>query len=266
MRPGLFLFRLLVVVALVGLVPAVISEGLVRSLPPAAWLCAVGSGIFGGLYFYGLSRAYDCADFTVAYPAIRALPVLLLAGGDMLRGRLPSAAGWMGLVLVAAGCLLAPLRTFRDVSLSRYFNHSSVWILLAAMGTVGYSMLDKLAAEVVKHGPATAVRYGYFYFLFCGVTLGVILYLFDRAQLRDGPVGWRGPAAGAVLNFGGYWLILWAYQMSRHVSYVIALRQFSIVIGVVLAFTLFKEQGRAVRLAGTLLILGGMGLIALWGK
>jgi drug/metabolite transporter (DMT)-like permease len=266
MRPALFLYRLLLLVSLAGLVPVAISEGVTRSLPPLAWLYATASGICCGVYYYGLSRAYGSADFTVAYPVVRALPVLLLAIGDVLLGRCPSAAGWAGLALVTAGCLLAPLHSFRDFAIGRYLNHSTVWILLAAMGTVGYSLLDKLAAEVVHQGPATAARYGYVYFLISGITLAIILHGFDRQQLRGGPVGWGWPALGALLNFGGYWLVLWAYQMSRHVSYVVALRQFSIVIGVILAFTIFKEQGRAVRLTGTFSILAGLVLIVVWGK
>jgi drug/metabolite transporter (DMT)-like permease len=266
MRPALFLYRLLIVVSLVGLVPAAISEGLVRSLPTAAWLCVIASGICCGVYYYGLSRAYEASDFTVAYPVVRALPVLLLAVGDVLLGRHPTATGWAGLVLVSAGCLLAPLHSFGDFATARYWNGATAWILLAAIGTVGYSILDKLAAEVVRQGPGTAARYGYVYFLVSGLTLAAIMHGFDRRQLRGTGVGWGWPAVGAVLNFGGYWLVLWAYQMTRRVSYVIALRQFSIVIGVVLAFAIFREQGRLVRLTGTLLIVSGLTLIVVWGR
>jgi drug/metabolite transporter (DMT)-like permease len=265
MRPGLFLYRLLIVVSLVGLAPVAISEGVTRSLPPAAWLYVIASGVCCGVYYYGLSRAYESSDFTVAYPVVRAVPVLLLAVGDVLLGRHPTAAGWAGLVLVTAGCLLAPLRSFADFAAARYWNGSSMWIVLAALGTVGYSILDKLAAEVVRQGPGTAARYGYIYFVVSGLTLAAILHGFDRRQLQGAGVGWGWPAAGAVLNFGGYWLVLWAYQMTRRVSYVIALRQFSIVIGVVLAFAIFREQGRLVRLTGTSLIVTGLTLIVVWG-
>ena len=266
MRPVLFLYRLLAVVSAAGLVPAVVSETLTRSMPPAAWLCATGSGLCCGVYYYGLARAYHAADFTTTYPLVRALPVLLVALADVLLGRYPTPAGWTGLVLVVAGCLLTPLRSFRDVRFARYWNHSFLWILLAALGTVGYSILDKQAAEIVQPGPATALRYCYFYFVVSWLSLAVIVHGFDRQQLRDGPVRWSKATLGAVLNFGGYSLVLWAYQLSRHVSYVLALRQFSIVIGVILAFNLFREQGRAVRLTGTACILAGMLLIAIWGK
>ena len=66
-------------------------------------------------------------------------------------------------------------------------------------------------------------------------------------------------------NFGAYWLVLWAYQLAQRAGYVVAFRQFSIVIGVALAFAVFREKGFAVRLTGALLITVGLVLIALRG-
>ena len=56
-RAELVLFnRMLIVAALAGFVPAVLSEALTHSLTPKAWLCVAGSGCFAGFY-YSLSRA-----------------------------------------------------------------------------------------------------------------------------------------------------------------------------------------------------------------
>ena len=78
-------------------------------------------------------------------------------------------------------------------------------------------------------------------------------------------IGWRLPLWAGCLNFGAYWLVLWAYKLSERASYIVAFRQFSIVIGVILAFIIYKEQGRAVRLTATLLIAAGLVVIGLWG-
>jgi len=59
--------------------------------------------------------------------------------------------------------------------------------------------------------------------------------------------------------------VLWAYQLCQHASYILAFRQTSIVIGVILAFVIYKEQGRAIRLAGTFVLASGLVLISLWG-
>ncbi|GAH62752.1 unnamed protein product, partial [marine sediment metagenome] len=77
--------------------------------------------------------------------------------------------------------------------------------------------------------------------------------------------GLRLPLLAAVLNYGAYSLVLWAYQMTARAGYIVALRQFSIVIGVVLAFAIYKERGRGVRLTGSLVTTAGLVVIALWG-
>jgi drug/metabolite transporter (DMT)-like permease len=264
-RQAAFINRMLAVVVLAGLAPAAVSEALTRSLPPAAWACAGVSGICCGVYYFGLARAYASSDFTVVYPVARALPVLLVAFGDVLLGRPPTPIGWVGMLLVAGGCLLAPLRSFGDFALARYVNRASAWILLTALGTVGYTLFDKAAAEVVQKGPATAARYGYVFFVVSYLGYALLLRLFEKPVTAARPVGWAVPALAAGLNFGAYWLVLWAYQLARQAGYLVAFRQFSIVIGVVLAFAIFKEQGRAVRLTGTFLLLAGLVLIALCG-
>lgn len=261
-----FFNRMLIVIVVLGFVPAIVSEALTRSLTPKAWACVAGSGLCCGVYFLGLARAYGASDFTVVYPLVRALPILLVGLGDVLRGRYPSAMGWLGIVLVTSGCFLAPLHSLREITLSKYLNRASVWMLLTALGTVGYSLLDKVASEVVRQGPATAARYGYVFFLCAFLAYAAFLRAFKREGPPAKPVGWALPTLGGCLDFASYCLVLWAYQLTQHASYVVAFRQLSIVIGVILAFALFRERGLALRLAGTLLITAGLVLIGLWGK
>jgi uncharacterized membrane protein len=79
-------------------------------------------------------------------------------------------------------------------------------------------------------------------------------------------MGWKLAIPAAILSFAAYWLILWAYQLSPYASYIVAFRQFSIVIGAVVAFIYYKEKGVAVRLTGALLVTTGLVLIAGWGR
>ena len=130
---------------------------------------------------------------------------------------------------------------------------------------VGYTLLDKIAAEVVQQGPATAARYGYFYF-----TVSLLPYLFltrtFKSEKAEPNGDWKLASIAAVLSFAAYWLVLWAYQLSPYASYIVAFRQFSIVIGAVLAFVIYKEEGVRVRLSGASLIASGLVLIAGWGR
>ncbi len=264
-EPGFFFDRMLLVVVAVGLFPAVFSEALTHSLSSKAWLCVLGSGFFCGVYFFCLAQAYASSDFTTVYPVARALPVFLVGIGDVLRGRYPTELGWLGMLLVISGCFLAPLYSFRDLHLRSYFNRQILWMLLTALGTVGYTLLDKVASEVVLQGPGTAARYGYVYFLVSYLAYGAFSRAFQQDRIFFSTVNWGISIFAACMTFGAYWLVLWAYQLSQRASYIVAFRQFSIVIGVILAFAIFREKGVVIRLAGTLMIASGLLVIGLWG-
>lgn len=262
-----FYRKMLITMIVVGFFPAVISEIMTRSLTPIAWLCVTGSGFSAGMYLYFLARAFEASDFTVVYPVARSLPVIFVAFIDVLRGRYLTPIGWVGILLVAGGCFLVPLKSFKSFSWRAYFNHASLWIVLAALGTVGYTLLDKIAAETVQQGPATAARYGYMYFAISFLPYVALLRLTPKKdQTANNDASWKLAIPAGLLSFTAYWLILWAYQLSPYASYIIAFRQFSIVIGAIMAFIIYKEQGVAVRLTGALSITSGLILIAGWGR
>lgn len=269
-----FFRRMLIVIAVTGAIPALFCELTNPRLSPAVLGFALASGLCCGLYYLFLMLGYKASDFTTVYPVARALPVLAIGLLDVARQRHPSAVGWAGMALVVAGCLLAPHTSFRGLTWRPYVSRASLWIVLTALGTVGYTMFDKLAAELLPAGPVSAMVYGYVFF--------VVSYLVYELTSRLSGVGDRqaagGPSAagrgrtlwglallGAVMNFGCYALVLWVYQMCPHASYIVACRQFSIVIGVVLAFLIYHEKGARVRLVASALITFGLVLISLGG-
>jgi drug/metabolite transporter (DMT)-like permease len=261
----IFYKRMLIAVIAIGLVPAVVSEIATRSITPLAWMCLVGSGICAAAYLFGLAHGYEMTDFTVVYPLARALPVIFVAIADVLRGRTLTQWGWVGILFVSFGCLLVPLKSFTDIHLKNYFNRASVWVLVAAMGSVGYTLLDKYAAEVVQQGADTAARYGYFYYLLSYPPYIFFMRAFSKGSEKKPTAGWKLAIIAGFLGFAAYWLILWAYQLSPNASYIVAFRQFSIVIGAIIAFKIYGDQGVAVRMTGALLITFGLILIAVWG-
>jgi len=263
--------RMLLLIVVGGFVPAVISEWLARSMTPTLWLIAAGAGLANGLYYVCLAKSLAAADFATAFPIIRGLPVVLIAVGNIFLGQSPSAIGWAALIMVAAGCTLTPQESFRAISHHHYWRRSTLWMLAAAACAVGYTIPDGLAARLIAEASngtdvASAARFQYFHLVGSMLTVFVAGRRFRaRAEAADKPVGWLIPAIAAALNFGGYFLILICYQMAQ-TAYVWAMRQFSIVIGVALAFVVFKERGWLVRLAGAALITAGMVLIGVYCK
>jgi drug/metabolite transporter (DMT)-like permease len=273
-------YRMLLIIVAGGLIPAVISEFFgpsAGSMTPKLWLIAAGAGMANGLYYVCMARSLAAADFGTVFPIIRGLPIVLIAVGDLALGRPPSAIGWMAMAMVASGCGLTPQKSFRDLSHHHYWRPSSLWMLGAALAAVGYTLPDKWAMELMR-GDAqmaigSALRYQYFHLAASMLTVAVagrsMRVKAAKAAKTDGehkPVGWLIPGVAAALNFTAYSAILVCYQMVRHAGYIWAMRQFSIVVGVLLAFAIFKERGRLVRLTGAVLITAGLVLIGLYCK
>jgi drug/metabolite transporter (DMT)-like permease len=262
-----FISRMLPILAGVGLVPALIGQYLTGSVRGWAWVYVLGSGLCCGFYFVSLGRAYESADFTTVYPVARALPVLLVAVGDSLRGIVPSGLGWLGMAMVVSGCIVAPLRTRRDLRLGQYFNRASLWMVLTALGTVGYSLLDKRGAELLIPGPVSAVIYSYFFYAFAFVGYEIFSRVMLSPARRAAPPTtplWLPTTAG-FMSYAAYVLVVWAFQMVPHASYVVAFRQSSLIIAVLMAFALYAEERHWSRLISVLIITAGLVLITLGG-
>jgi drug/metabolite transporter (DMT)-like permease len=257
------LLRMLLLSTMVGIGPALAGEWLAPAILPLVGGHLVIAGFFQGLYFFGLTLGYRLGQFTVVYPLARALPVLLIALSDVAAGRAPSPLGWIGIIMIFAGCVIVPLTSVRTARLAQYLNHGTFWAVVTACGILGYSLTDAAAADMMPTGPSSALRYGLF---------ETILTLpFYWAMLRIGRVKndsqtatpWSKVMLISALVFGAYSLVLWAYQLSIYTSYVVALRQFSIVIGVGLGSLLFREPAPALRLAAALTITAGSIAIAM---
>jgi len=72
------------------------------------------------------------------------------------------------------------------------------------------------------------------------------------------------PIIASIFDFISYWFILWAYQLTLFASYVVAFRQLSILFGVIIAFSVYKEEGLFVRFTGAVLLTSGLIIIALF--
>ena len=232
---------------------------------------------FETLYFVGLFKAYSSADMSLAYPVARALPVLLIAGVTAIiyPGRYPNAWGMAALFIVFCGCLLMPLTRFKDFSLKNYTGKSMRYILLAAIGTTGYTLTD---SELVKLCEASAgydaaaasyaltfvVNFG------LGTIMGLIVLLRKKERenlkyLVSSAGNFLYPAMAGILSSLAYALVLAAMTKVTQLSFLQAFRQMSLPIGLLLGIIILKEPAHRPKLVGITLIVTGLVLIAFLG-
>lgn len=221
-------------------------------------------GFFLSIYYFGMMHSYRGGDFTVAYPLARALPVLIVACIEALLGDAPTPLGWLGILLIAVGSILVPLQSLRDLSVSHYWNQTTVWILTAAVGIAGYTVVDRNALLQLPNGFGFAVRYAILEAIAGGIFYWLALRLLhEKIVLPARLEAWKLPFFATCFVFGSYSLILWAFQSSDRASYVIGLRQIGIVFGVVAGAYLFHERGARLRIPAAIVITAGVILLSI---
>jgi drug/metabolite transporter (DMT)-like permease len=242
-------------------------------LPPRFWLLVSVSGSFEVLYFFGLYRAYRLSDISLAYPVARALPVLLVALVAIVfgLGRTPGALALAGMAAVTAGCLLMPLTSLAEFRFATYRTPALRFIVLAAIGTTGYTVIDSLAIPLIRAAGGDSGRLvvtgAYLFILESLIVIGLAAIVrrdrderaeFRRLFLRSGYPLLCGLFAGTA-----YALILLAMPLVSNVAYIQAFRQMSLPLGVLAGVFLLKEPCGGVKLTGLALVIAGLLLLAI---
>jgi drug/metabolite transporter (DMT)-like permease len=179
-------------------------------------------------------------------------------------GDAPTWLGWLGILLIATGSMVVPLQSLRELKLARYWNRTTVWILMAAFGIAGYTVVDRAGLRHLPNGLSFAMRYSILESVIGGAIYFLALQLLREKIVLPRTWGdWKLPFIATCFVFGSYSLILWAFQSDDRASYVIGLRQVSIVLGVVAGAYFFHERGARLRIPAAMVITVGVILLSL---
>ncbi|MDI4638498.1 MULTISPECIES: EamA family transporter [Halomonadaceae] len=242
------------------------------ALPPAFWGWLVASGLCQMLYMGGLAWAYARGEISVLYPIARALPVVLvpLVSVGVLGSRALTSLDMLGMGLILIGALCLPLTSQQALSPSTYLTAAFGYALLAAVATAGYSLIDNQALLLmVQSGHSSFLAGGHFMVLQALATCawGIPTVLLLRVERRHLPSLWRQeriaiPLTG-IMVLSTYGLVLVAMALTEEVSLVVAMRQLSIPLGVLLGVWWLRERAAPAKWLGTALMLAGLWVVAL---
>jgi drug/metabolite transporter (DMT)-like permease len=231
---------------------------------PAAYAWCAGSGFIHFLYWLFLTNAYKEGDLSHVYPIMRSSPALVLVIAILFLGEQVSFQGVAGILLVAVGVYIINMKRISGEELlapvkSVVHDRSTQFAFLTLISVAIYSVVDKMAVTHIH-----PVLFAFFHLLFgmCYYTPYIVLtkkYAKIKKEWNSGAV--RIIMSG-IIGIVGYALILVAFTIER-VSYIVSLRQTSIVFAVLMGSHLLKEKHRAIRLAGALIIFAGGFLISL---
>ena len=231
-----------------------------------SWLFILLSGLAHFVYWFFLSKALEKGDLSLVYPIMRSSPALILIFSVTILNEDVGWAGVAGILLVAFGVYTINMETLAFSELLRPFkrltvDRASQYAFLTLLSVAGYTLVDKLAVGLMN--PVV------FAYVFPWVSMGLFSGYIYRAKpegtlKKEWKAGKKAILACGVLSIFGYFLILLAFTMER-MSYVVGLRQLSIVFAVLLGGHVLKEENRAIRLFSSIAIFIGAYLIALVG-
>ncbi|MEN8161516.1 MAG: EamA family transporter [Myxococcota bacterium] len=227
-----------------------------------AWLA--GTALAHALYYYWLSRALERADLTLAYPIVRSTPALLPLLAVPVLGEVPSPLGALGIAVVVAGVWAVYGGGFSRAELTSP-RLRFAWLTLGT--TVAYSLTDKAgmaALEDVAWQGALPASLAWFCLLSLCCTPLFLALAARHVPLRELRLAVRRDLGRAAVAFAGslagYGLILEAYRTAP-ASYVVAVRQTSVLFAAVIAIVFLREQPSRGRLLGAAATVAGVALI-----
>jgi drug/metabolite transporter (DMT)-like permease len=249
---------------------------LLRGFPPVepgfaeAVLVTVAINTIATILFY---KALSLSDLSLCLPILSFTPVFLLITSFVILNEIPSIAGLAGIFLVATGSYMlaangAPGRALGWMGSFRFLlSDRGVRFMLIVAFLYSISVnFDKVVVERSDPVFGSSVVFG----LLSGIFLLWILIpiLFRKRDIPFAPgkpkgTGFLIPALGLVLTLEAV-SVNTAYTLSL-VPYVIAVKRLSVLFGVLIGGYLLREGYIRQRVFGTIVMVMGTVLIAVWG-
>lgn len=221
-------------------------------------VCLLLSGIVHFIYWYFLSMALEKGDLSLTYPIMRSSPALVLLFSITILKENVSALGVCGILLVVLGVYTINMHNFTFFEIVKPFrsmlrDRATQFALLTMVSVAFYSLVDKIA--VTQMNPV------FFVFLYPWISLVLFTTYIQKTKTKGVlKKEWNAHKGSIVLcgamSIFGYFLILVAFTIER-MSYILGLRQLSIVFAVFLGGHFLREKNRLIRVTSSVIIFTG---------
>ncbi|TVR74338.1 MAG: hypothetical protein EA415_05855 [Sphaerobacteraceae bacterium] len=259
------------IASLIIFLPVFLWALIQNGLPANAWPFVIATGVLHILYISFLSQAYRYGALSITYPISRGTGVALVPIFAIpLLGEELSIFGLAGIGLVLIGIIGLHLRDiltiFRPSSDGVLMqdrlasNRGALYALITGLTIAAYSLVDKAGVE-----RANSLVYGYT--IFISMTLGLTPYVL-RYHWNDAVTEFRNNpwliALGGLFVQGTYLIVLAAMTIAP-VSYIVPLREVSVLFGAILGAIFLKEVLTGARILAAVVITLGVIGIAVFG-
>jgi len=226
-------------------------------LPDHAWGWLAATTAIHLVYLVSLIKAFEGADMMAAYPLMRGVaPAMAAAAAVGFFHEAASPVVVAGVALVSVGVMTA--------ALGRHLGRRTfLWSLLTGASIAAYTVVD---AQGVRAAPS-APSYIVWVFMIVGTAVGGLFAVWRGPTfILAARSQWKSGLFAGALSIVTYGLALWALRLGA-TPRLAALREVSVLFGVLIAIVFLKERSTPARLASAALI--GAGAVVLvvsgWG-
>lgn len=207
-------------------------------------------------YYLCIAATYKIADITLGYTIMRGTAPMLTALAMTALGAPLGLYGWGGALLLCSGIFTLALQ-------QKLLGGGSLKGVLYSLRTsfviMGYTLADGLGARL----SGDSVSYSCWLFVLNIFPLNLYIlarcgksylnYLKERAAIG---------LAGGLCGLGSYGIAIWAMTLAP-IALVAALRESSVIFGMILAVVFLHEKLTALRVLAVLLVMAGAALTRL---
>jgi uncharacterized membrane protein len=221
-------------VMLPGAIGVIIHNGVRETARLQGISCIIATGLIHTVYFRLLAAAYEEGEISLVYPIARGSGIALTAilAGLLLKEQL-TLVGSIGIGLVCLGII--------SLSTGAYKRADDTKAIRLALGIgasiVAYSLVDKTGVNYIS-----PVVYIWSMFLIAGITLTPMLirrYCGTLGKEARQNIGYA--LIIGIGSVGTYLMILFAFTRGP-VNYIVAVREFAVVLGALAGVIFLKER------------------------
>jgi len=209
-------------------------------------------------------KALKVSPLSLTVPFLSLTPIFLIVVPYLVIGEIISLPGVMGVLLIAIGGYTLNIKETKKGFFAPFAairrERGSLYMIVVALI---YSITATLGKLAIQH--SSPLFFGIIYYSVLAVVMAPIALFKNREEIKVWPCA--GAIKASVLPGFCHATSIVAHMIAislTQVAYMISVKRLSLLIGVLYGFLLFKETHIKERFAGTLLMVIGFALIALF--
>lgn len=242
---------------------SVIGFAEIPPLDKTFWVCFIISLPLNGVALVVYMKAIRLSPLSLTLPYLSFTPAFMIVTGYVFLGEIPGNLGLLGILIICIGAYILNLEKgfhyFSEPVKAIFREKGSVLMLFVALI---FSFAAAIGKKTILHSSPEFFTLSFF--LIFDLIMVALFLLAGKTEIRsilESPL--KGIGAG-VLFFSHVMCHGFAISLTK-AAYMISVKRFSILIGIIYGRLVFNEENSLVRFVGAFLMICGAALISLSG-